>query len=912
MSTATQLAAPLSRFVGRTVELDDLDLVLREHRLVTLLGIGGIGKTRLALAVAAKWRAIVEEVIVVDFAALHTGDLVDGALLEAAAIGSQSGRAALDATIEHLGCRSALVVLDTCEHVLASAAQVAERLLHNCPGVRVLTTSRVLLDVTGEVAWPVPPLRTDEASADAAPAPSDAVALFVDCATRAVPAFRLDGQTADAVSRIVHRVDGIPLAIELAAARLRVLTTDEIAAGLSDHLRMLGGGPVRAARHHTMRASLDWSYALLDARLAALFARLSIFAGGWTLPAAEAVCADSTLPADAMLDAVAGLVDRSLVIAEHDGPTTRYRMLDFVRQYARERLAGDPAADEVALRHRLYFRDFAELADRELWAVRPDGRARLDAEAPNLRQAVVHACDEGGPDALRLVGALALYWRERGRLVEGIRTIEHALSVTTPEPSSPRALALGVLSTLTLWRGDFARTASAATEAIAMAETVGDYRAHSHAVGRLGCMIMLSEPATGDPMLRQAVELGRQAEDDVALADALVCLTLSHHFRDERESMTRMADEAIAVAEPQGYDNDLRWCLWCTAHGALAAGELDDARAHGERAHGLLSGQDPFGHMCAVEVLSVLDALTGNPAAAQRRAEAQLERARQETGRLGYGVLVHAMAVAALAADDLAAAKSWAAKLYEQEAQGAGYLAWHAQEVLMRTALAEGDPHAARSHIDSLIEVARRLGNRRALAIARTGLARVLLLEGDFARADVVAHDALGFLIEHEWRIDAIAALETVAATAASTGRPRQASRLFAAAQKQRAARGIIRLPPETAVWDGYVAVAREGQDPAEFAAAFDQGGRLTLEEAAAYARRGRGRHKRAAGGWHGLSPVEEQVARLAASGRSNVQIAEELFISRSTVKAHLSHIYAKVGVANRIELARVSSGWNT
>lgn len=207
---------PLSPFAGRSVELDDLDTALREHRLVTLLGIGGVGKTRLALEVALNWRETVDEVIVVDFAPLQTGDLVDGALLEAAGLGSQSGRAPLDATIEHLAGRCALVVLDTCQHVRASAAQMAERLLRRCPAVRVLTTSRVLLDVPGEAAWPVPPLRTDRD--DEEHSPPDAVALFVDCAARARPGFRLDPCTTGAVSRIVRGVDGIPLAIELAAA----------------------------------------------------------------------------------------------------------------------------------------------------------------------------------------------------------------------------------------------------------------------------------------------------------------------------------------------------------------------------------------------------------------------------------------------------------------------------------------------------------------------------------------------------------------------------------------------------------------------------------------------------------------------------------------------------------------------
>jgi predicted ATPase/DNA-binding CsgD family transcriptional regulator len=897
------VAAPLSRFVGRRAELADLQAVLQTHRLVTLLGTGGIGKTRLALEIASASRQVVADVLVVDFATLHTGDLVDGALLEAAGIGSQSGRAALDATIDHLAHLSALVVLDTCEHVLPSAAQVAERLVRNCHEVRVLTTSRTLLDVPGEVAWPVPPLGTDQPGAE----PSDAVALFVECAARARPSFRLDDRTYDAVTRIVRGVQGIPLAIELAAARLRVLTADEIAAGLSDHLRLLGGGSVGTPRHQTMRASLDWSYNLLDPQLARLFARLSIFAGGWTLAAAEAVCADEELPPGGMLDAIAGLVDRSLVIADSQGATTRYRMLDFVRQYAYERLTAEPGADQVALRHRTFFRDLAEQADRDLWAVRPEGRARLDAEAPNLRQAVAHATDQDATDALRMAGALGLYWRERGRLDEGIRAIEQVLAATPDAPSAPRALTLAVLSTLTFWRGDFARTASAASQALAMAETVGDARAHSHALGRLGCMVMLSDPGTGDGMLRQAAELARQASDDIALADALTCLALSYHFQDDCASMAKLAEQAIAVAEPRGYDNDLRWCLWCSAHGALAAGEIEQARALGERAHGLLTGQDPFGHMCAVEVLSLIDAMTGDPTPARHRAAAELQRSLQETVRLGYGALIHALAVAALAAEDLATARNWATKLYAQEQQGAGYLAWHAQDVLMRAAAAEGDAGTVRSHSQVLSDVAQRLGNRRALAVAWTGLARAVTLEGDLTKAESLAHDALQVLNEHHWPIDAIAALDIIAAVAALTGRPELAARLFAAGDRQRERLGVVRIPRETATWEAHLAAARDALGPEQFAAAVEQGRSLSLDQAVAYARRGRGRHHI---GVAGLSPVEEQVARLAASGLNNIQIAQALFISRSTVKVHLSHIYTKLGVANRTELARASSAW--
>jgi DNA-binding CsgD family transcriptional regulator len=312
--------------------------------------------------------------------------------------------------------------------------------------------------------------------------------------------------------------------------------------------------------------------------------------------------------------------------------------------------------------------------------------------------------------------------------------------------------------------------------------------------------------------------------------------------------------------------------------------------------------------MCAVEVLSLIDAMTGDPTPARHRAAAELQRSLQETVRLGYGALIHALAVAALAAaDDLATARNWATKLYAQEQQGAGYLAWHAQDVLMRAAAAEGDAGTVRSHSQMLSDVAQRLGNRRALAVAWTGLARAVTLEGDLTKAESLAHDALQVLNEHHWPIDAIAALDIIAAVAALTGRPELAARLFAAGDRQRERLGVVRIPRETATWEAHLAAARDALGPEQFAAAVEQGRSLSLDQAVAYARRGRGRHHI---GVAGLSPVEEQVARLAASGLNNIQIAQALFISRSTVKVHLSHIYTKLGVANRTELARASSAW--
>jgi predicted ATPase/DNA-binding SARP family transcriptional activator len=834
------LGVPLSRFVGRRAELAEVADLLQEHRLVTLLGIGGIGKTRLALEVAKAWRPRVDELLVVDFASLDTGDLVDGALLEAAGIGSQSSRNPLDTTVDHLLHRSALIVLDTCEPVLCSAAAAVERLVRHCPAVRVLATSRVRLEIPGEIAWPVPPLRTDPADTDSADTDlADAMALFVECARRARPGFRLDERTGDAATRIIHGVDGIPLAIELAAARLRVLTAEEIADGLTDHLRMLRGGAVNAARHRTMRASLEWSDHLLDAGLAGLFARLSVFAGGWTLGAAEAVCSNDQIPAADMLDAIAALVDRSLVIADCEGQTTRYRMLDFVRQYAREKLAVSPAADEVAVRHQTYYRDLAELADRELWAVRPGGRLRLDLEAPNFRQAITHASADGHVDALRLVAALALYWRERGRHNEGIRTIEDVLAHTPVVASVPRALALAGLGALSFWQGVFERTVSMATAAAAMAEQLGDARAHSNALVRLGVIALMSDPRTADHVLRQAAELARQANDQVAMCEALASLAIAYSAQDDRVRVDQFVEQVIAVAEPLGFDTAVRWCLWCSAAGALAAGEIDQARALAERAYGLPS-QDPFGHMFAAEVLSRIDVVSGDPATARRRAETELQRSEQEAFRLGFGELTLVLAEAELTDGDLLEATQLAAKVYEQEHEADAWLAWRAQEVMMRAAIAARDPAAIRLHSQALTQAAQRLDNRRALAIAQTGLARAITLDGDLDQAESLAHDALEALAERQWQLDALCALDALSVIAASTDRPELATTLFAATEQQRRRLGIVRVPPEPDYWDAHKATLRQALGSERFHTVAMEGADMSLDETVAYARRSR------------------------------------------------------------------------
>jgi predicted ATPase/DNA-binding CsgD family transcriptional regulator len=898
------LPMSLTTFVGRERELDELRSLFRAgKRLVTLVGIGGIGKTRLVLELGFSagdlgWA----KVYLVELAPLANPGLVEGAVLES--VGGGSSRSPLQAAVEYLREATALLILDSCEHVLDAARWVAEVLLRGCPSVAILATSRSPLDLAGELVWPVPPLSMHKRSAAGA---SDAARLFADRASYVQSRFELSEDVAGAVETIVRRVDGIPLAIELAAARARVLSAAEIADGLDDHLRLLRGGHQSDPRHQTIRASLDWSHELLTGSERQLFARLSVFSGGFDLEAATAVGAGGAIAAGQILDEVQGLVDKSLLAVERRAGATRFRMLDFVHQYASERLAATGEGAALADRHRAYFRELTQRADRELWALVPAGRARLDDESPNLRTAIDDGCARAPDDALAMAGALGLYWRVRGRLAEGVTATEQSLRAAPPEPSPGRALALAKLSLLSFWPGDFARTQSAATSALEMGAAVDDIRSQALALGQLGALVILADPGTGDPMLMRAAELARTAGDDAALCDSLTPLAISYFFQDDLGAMRSPLTEALRVAEAIGFEDIIRWCLWCLAHTAWSAGDLAGARAHGERALAMMPGQDALSRYCAVEILCLLDASMGAADAARERAEADFEESRQERLRLGTGVLMHALGVAALAAGDLDRAEQWATSLYEHESEVC-YLAWHAQEILVAVALARGDGAAAKIGVERLLAAAEPLRNRRARAVGHLGLARALLLEGDDERAESVTHDALKVLMDNGWRPGVIDALDVIAEVALFTGRHERAVRLMAAAQKERTTLGLVAFPMLRERTERNLAPAGAALGEENLERALQDGARLSVQEAVAYAQRGRGEHADATHGWASLSPVERQVVELASQGLSNPDIARELFISRNTVKVYLSRAYAKLGVANRTELARLAT----
>jgi len=538
---AGNLPAPLTRFVGRESELADAAAVLGEARLLTLTGPGGAGKTRLAMRLAF---GVAEEfpdgVWFVDLSPLSEGGFVwDQVAMTLGVTEGGSGTPLREAVCRHLARRRALVVLDNCEHVVESAAEVTAELLAAAPELKVVATSREPLAVGGEVTWAVPPL-----------CDADGLELFSDRARQARPRFNLQDEDADAVRTICRRLDGLPLAIELAAARTRAFAPADIAAGLRDRLEMLATGPRTApARQATLQASFDWSYDLLSAAERNLLRQCSVFAGGFDLEAALAVC-----PA-AGLEVLAALVDRSLLLVQddqgQDGP--RYRVLEPIRQFAARRLAGAGETEEIRIRHRDHYLRLAETAEPLLSGPEEDRwRARLRAEQDNLRVAMAWSRDQGQAEALvRMVSALILFWAAPGRLTELGMWVDAAYDKAEDLSPSSAARVLNYECFLAvLSRRAVEKVPALAGEALRLARAGGDRGEEAIALAMLGFVAGLSGGAEAmRPYIEEALPLARSARLAWPTILSLAGFIVLRLFQSSPEEVQRLADEAVTLAE---------------------------------------------------------------------------------------------------------------------------------------------------------------------------------------------------------------------------------------------------------------------------------------------------------------------------------------------------------------------------
>lgn len=427
------LPVQLTSFIGREWELSQGKQWLAITHLLTLTGPGGTGKTRLALQLATEVsQEYLDGVWHVELAPLTDPALVPQTIAFALGVREQPGRTIFDSLGDYLRAKRLLLILDNCEHLIEIWAQLSDHLLRTAPGLKILATSRESLGISGEMTYRVPSLELPDPRQPSdldELAQNDCVHLFVDRASAALPHFHLSPKNASAVIQICRRLDGIPLAIELAAARTKVFPPEQIAARLDDRFRLLTGGSRTALeRHQTLQALIDWSYELLSEAERQLLGRLSVFSGGWSIEAVQAVCADES--GDEGLDTLAHLVDKSLVIVEEEAEEGRYRLLETIRQYGRNKLLESGEVAMVRDRHLEYYLRFVELAEPKLrGAEQLEWLDRVEGEHGNLRAALAWSLESEKPNlALRLTGALHYFWELRGYFSEGQKWLDDALA----------------------------------------------------------------------------------------------------------------------------------------------------------------------------------------------------------------------------------------------------------------------------------------------------------------------------------------------------------------------------------------------------------------------------------------------------------------------------------------------------
>ena len=812
-AAANNLPQEQTRFVGRDADIAEVARVLSTTRFVTLTGTGGCGKTRLALEVGSD---LLDEypdgVWFVELAAVSDPTLVPQTVASVLGAQEERGRSVTETLADRLKARQLLLILDNCEHLIEACARVVEVLLQACPNIRILATSREVLRVTGESAWRVPSLPVPDLTR--LPRQSDellsslnqceSVQLFLARATSVQPTFKMTAQNAAAIAEICARLDGIPLATELAAARVRVLSIDQINGRSADRFRLLTGGNRTALpRQQTLRATLDWSYELLSEKERILLGRLSVFSGGWRLEAAEFVCQGHPIDEHQVLDLLTDLVDKSLVILEQEETgETRFRFLETVRQYAEERLreAGEEQPSSRA-RHAKHFLAMVEQAEMKIkTAEQPIWLTRMNTEHDNLRAALNWTLRNDPKSGLRLAAAAWGFWYIRGHFEEGRRWLTSMLAQPgAEEDGSDRAKALIAGANSAISQGDYPCARVFLDESLAIGRQLQDSACIAATLAQMGRLADLEgDYASARALLQQSKTMYEELGNDRGVAGSLSRLGDISGRQGDYASARSLLREGLAIQR-----------------------RLDDREA-------VASSLNRLGNV---------EQHQGDYSTARSLFEESLALWREMEDRHGIASLLHNLGDVAILQRDYGAARSSCEEslaitrdLGDQWGTATNLLS------LGMVALHEGNLASSSSCLQEGISIGRQLGSRVLVAGALVQLALVAFRTEDFASARSLAHDALKIQRELGDQEGMAYSFENLAALARSQDQAARAARLWGTAESLREVMGCPIPPDSSDEYHASISAAKQALGDVHFAVEWLRGREMTLQQAVAYA----------------------------------------------------------------------------
>ena len=807
----SNLPVSSTSFIGREKELDEIKHFILKDRLVTLTGAGGIGKSRLSIqAGSALMNDFPSGTWLVELAPLSDATLVPQVIVSTLGLMEQADRPPLTLLSDFLHDKRILLILDNCEHLIQACAQLVETLLRSCPELHILATSREALEISGEMLYRVPSLISPELSnvtIDILPQ-YEAVQLFVERAQSALRDFTLTRENAQAIAQVCHHLDGIPLALELAAARVKVLRAEEIAERLNDRFHLLTSGARTALpRHQTLRAMIDWSHDLLSEAERVLLRRLSVFAGGWRLEAAESACEDEGIEKDEILDLLTQLVNKSLILAERkEGQETRYRMLETIRQYAREKLWAAAEGELMRHRHLAYFVDLAERAEPSLRAFdMVTWLDRLEAELDNIRVALEWAQESDVEAQLRLASAVMWFWHIRGHRYEGIDWLERGLSIESmergdqalmPSRAMIRGKALNVCGTL-MDISLIKKPAEYHEESLKLFQELGPAGKQGKAYALFG-LAGWNEAIQGELLREKSLTLFREVGDKFGAAECLMRIAHLTRVKGDYERARAIGEESLALRKEIGDKDGIAVAHMHLGNTALREGDYQLARElYEESLAGFREVDNKWAIGGVLVWLNVVFQEQGN--------YEQATKILEEALAFGQGL-----------GDK---------RLISERFHDLGKLAW-----------AQGNYELAAKRFEEALRIGREAGYEIGIAFALQGLGRMAQSREDYATARSSYSEAivLGQEMVNLWLV--AMHLSAFATLATDQKQPEKATRLFGAAETLLPSIRLEMSVAERAEYDQAIAAARAALGEEAFTAAWEEGAKMTLEQAVKYA----------------------------------------------------------------------------